>query len=88
MAKPARTSCSTSAAYAAANGWDPVLTYFAVLIPLEPGSHLVNKGNEAAHAGAGRAVANGAAGAVEPEVGAAAGSGVMTAPSGSTSPGH
>ena len=71
-----------------ADGWDPALTYVVVPVPLEPGSHPVNEGNEAAFAGAGVAVADGAAGAVEPQVGAAVGSGVITAPGGSTSPGH
>ena len=88
MARPAHTSCSTAAAYAVADGWDPALTYVEVPMPLELGSHQVNKGDEAAHAGAGVAVADGAAGVVEPEVGAAVRSGVRMAPSGSTSPGH
>ena len=88
MARLARTSCSTAAAYAAADGWDPALTYMVVPVPLELGSHQVNEGDEAAHAGAGVSVADGAAGAAEPEVGAAVGSDVMTAPSGSTLPGH
>ena len=48
----------------------------------------MNKGDEAAHAGAGVAVADSAAGAVVPEVGAAAGSSVKMASGGSTSPGH
>ena len=77
-----------AAVYATDYGWDPALTYMVVPIPLELGRHPVNKGDKAAHAGAGVAVAYGAAGVVEPEVGAAAGSGVITAPSGSTSPGH
>ena len=83
MARPARTSYST-----AADGWDPALTYVAAPAPLELGSHPVNEGNEAANAGSGVAVADGAAGAVEPEVGAVVGSGIKTAPGGSTSPGH
>ena len=74
-----------AAAYATADGWDPALTCVAAPAPLELGSHPVNEGNEAAHAGAGVAVADDAVGAVEPEVGAAVGSGVMTAPGGSTS---
>ena len=88
MARSAHTSCSMAAAYATADGWDPALTYIAVAVPLELGRHPVNKGDKAAHAGAGVAVADGAAGAAEPKVGAAAGSGIMMAPSGSTSPGH
>ena len=88
IARPTCTSCSTAAAYAAADGWDPVLTYIEVPMPLELGGHPVNDGDKAAHAGAGVVAANDAAGAVEPEVGAAVGSGVMMAPGGSTSPGH
>ena len=55
---------------------------------MELGRHPVNKGDKAAHTGASVAVADGAAGAVEPEVGAAVGSSVIMAPGGSTSPGH
>ena len=77
-----------AAAYATAVGWDPVLTNMVVPAPLEFGSHPVNEGDEAAHVGAGVAIADGTTGAVEPEVGATVGSGVMTAPGGNTSPGH
>ena len=55
---------------------------------MEPSSHPVNEGDEAAYAEAGGAVADGAVGVVEPEVVAAAGSGIMIAPGGITSPGH
>ena len=88
MARPACTSCFTAAAYAAADGWDPALTYIAVAVPLELGRHPVNKGDKAAHAGAGVAVVDGTAGVVELEVGAAVRSGIITAPGRSTSPGH
>ena len=51
MARPAHTSCSMANAYAAADGWDPALTYVVVPVPLESGSHPVDEGNQAAHAG-------------------------------------